>query len=91
MDEQTFDGVFWLSFSGVIVGIIGVMMKMCFKSKCKNLEICWGCLHLERDVLTEEKLDEFNVIHHVPPETEGSQNPPPQSNKRLSFTRILPL
>lgn len=39
-----------------ISGIILKLLSLCYKSKCKSFH-CWG-IHIERDVLVEEEIDE---------------------------------
>lgn len=37
-------------------GIILKLLSLCYKSKCKTFH-CWG-IHIERDVIVEEEIDE---------------------------------
>jgi hypothetical protein len=34
-------------------GVIIMIIKICFKSKCSDVSICYGLIHIERDVLQE--------------------------------------
>lgn len=42
------------------VGLILAIAKLCFKSKCSDIEIC--CLKIKRDTVSEEK--EFEIESH---------------------------
>ena len=46
-----------------ISGIILKLLSLCYKSKCKSFH-CWG-IHIERDVLVEEEIDENYFDKHV--------------------------
>ncbi len=86
MEES--DQIFWLSMAGIIVGFCSLALKMCLKSKCSDIDCC-SLLKIHRNVDLEEKQMEFEVQHNIN-DNQSENNPPPQ-NKRMSFTRILPL
>jgi hypothetical protein len=63
--------VFWVAFITTISGMIIKLVSMAYKSKCKEVSCC--CIKLVRDVDLEEKENEFEITHKVPPlNTEGS-------------------
>jgi hypothetical protein len=43
------------------VGLVLAIAKLCFKSKCSDIEFC--CLKIRRDTETEEKEMEFETTH----------------------------
>ena len=43
------------------IGLIVLVAKLIFKSKCKNIDCC--CIHIERDIESETKEREFEIIH----------------------------
>lgn len=46
-----------LSFSVMTIsGALSGILLMCWKSRCVNINVCWGCLNCEREVLEESKL-----------------------------------
>lgn len=45
------------------IGLIVLIAKLIFKSKCRNIDCC--CIHIERAVETEEKEREFEIIHKM--------------------------
>ena len=65
MDEQVFNGTFWLSLAGVIAGIIGVVIGVVNKSKCKNVNCCCGAFSCIRDTVSELELEEHKIDHGI--------------------------
>ena len=45
------------------IGFIIAISKMCYKSKCKEVDVC--CIKVIRDTNLEEKELEFETIHNV--------------------------
>jgi hypothetical protein len=66
---STFDDAFWLTLSGILVGVCGLSIRFCYRSKCKTIDCCG--IHIERDIENEEKIDELSVQHH---ETKSSED-----------------
>ena len=50
--------VFWTFFISSVCGVILVGVRLCYKSKCKEVDFC--CFKIVRDVEGEEKIDENN-------------------------------
>lgn len=48
--------VFWTFFISSVCGVILVGVRLCYKSKCRQVDFC--CLKIVRDTDGEEKLDE---------------------------------
>ena len=46
-----------------VIGFIIAMTKMCYKSKCKEVDLC--CLKIVRDTNLEEKEMEFEINHNI--------------------------
>jgi len=42
-----------ITLTPIVLAILGLL----YKSKCKNLMLCYGCVKLERDVDDETKVD----------------------------------
>ena len=60
MDTTQFNGTFWITMSGIIIGFLGLTLKHCLKSKCKTCSLCFGLVKIDRDIqaeLEEEKLE----------------------------------
>jgi len=58
--------VFWLSFITVASGMILKLASLCFKSKCRECELCGGRIRVIRDVEVEERQSEFELTHKQP-------------------------
>ena len=54
---------FWMFLITSSIGFIIAISKMCYKSKCKEVDIC--CIKVVRDTNLEEKELEFETIHNV--------------------------
>jgi hypothetical protein len=64
---QSFDGTFWLSLSGILVGFVSGALVYAIKSKCSKCVICYGLINIERDTETEMKEQEFEIEHGINP------------------------
>jgi len=53
--------VFWMSFITIISGMTMALFGICYKSKCKTIQL--GCIKIDRDVELEEKELEFVQTH----------------------------
>jgi hypothetical protein len=49
--------VFWTFFISSVCGVLLVGVRLCYKSKCKELDFC--CVKIVRDTEGEGKLDEI--------------------------------
>ena len=63
---NTFDAVFVLSFTSLLLGSVGMTLAYCFKVKCKTLTLCYGCVDLERDPEAENQELEYQKIILLP-------------------------
>ena len=64
---QNFDGTFWLSLTGIIVGFASGALIYCIKSKCSKCSLCFGLINIERDVKTEADEERFEIEHGINP------------------------
>ena len=53
---DTYDGVFFITISTLLFGCLGLCIKYCLRSKCDNINLCFGLITVHRDVKTEEEL-----------------------------------
>jgi len=60
---MTLDSIFWLSFVTIVSGMVIKLASLCFKSKCKECELCGGRIRIVRDVELEEREREFELTH----------------------------
>jgi hypothetical protein len=49
------DSTVLLSFTFAIIGCVLVVMKICFASKCDEVNVCFGLLQVHRNVLIENR------------------------------------
>ena len=49
--------VAYITLAGIGVVLISSIMKYCYRSKCETIDLCCGCLHIERNVEIEEEND----------------------------------
>jgi hypothetical protein len=54
---DTFNGYFFLTLTGIIIGFATIVVRQCYSSKCSHCNICFGLINIDRDVQGEEKLD----------------------------------
>jgi len=52
-----YDGVFFLGIATLLFGCLGLIVKTCYKSKCKDCSICFGLIKITRDTEGEVKED----------------------------------
>ena len=64
---DTFNSVFWLSFSAALFAFCGVSLGYCFKSKCSETNICYGLIQIKRNVEAENKEEEMQLEHGAGP------------------------
>ena len=58
---ETFNSVFWLSMAGIIFSFGGVVINACIKSRCSNLDLCFGLFKCMRDTKAEVELEEHRI------------------------------
>ena len=51
------DGVTIIAILTIFVGLISMLIKICYKSKCSNINICYGLLNIKRTVEIETDTD----------------------------------
>ena len=57
---QTFDDTFWLTIGGMMVGLAGLVIRSCYRSKCEDISLC--CLKIHRNVQAEIEEDRLQGI-----------------------------
>jgi hypothetical protein len=62
-DWEIFGAVFWLTISSLVCGSFGLVVRYCLKSKCEDINLCYGLIHVKRDVKleVEEELKEMEL------------------------------
>ena len=64
MDSNVFNATFWLSFCGIVAGILGLVFGAINKSKCKEVSCC--CLRCLRDTDAEVEIEEHRIDSGTP-------------------------
>jgi len=59
---ETFDDTFFITITGILVGIIGLSIRFCYRSKCYKIEC--GCIKIYRDTQDEKEIDEMVIETH---------------------------
>ena len=77
MNQDIFDDTFWLTLAGIIVGVLGVLIRYCFLSKCDNVSICFGILKVHRAVELEMPNVEDDLENQG---NEANDNVPPNNS-----------
>jgi len=55
------------------VGLLALLIKYSFKSKCSDVSLCFGLIHIQRDIeqeIEEQKIEE----RHMPPREVSLKN-----------------
>jgi hypothetical protein len=52
----TFDSVFFITGATLIVGMVGMCARLAYKSKCSDIDVCWGAIKIKRDVAQEDRI-----------------------------------
>ena len=45
-----YDSVFFISIGTLLVGAVGVALKVCVKSRCEHVSFCFGAIKIDRRV-----------------------------------------
>ena len=53
------DSVFFLSLATMAFGFFSLALRYCYKSKCKDIDMC--CIKIKRDIEAEYKEDLNNI------------------------------
>jgi hypothetical protein len=65
---NTFDDTFFITITGILVGVIGLSIRFCYRSKCYKIEC--GCIKIYRDTEDEKEIDEMIIETHGDEEDE---------------------
>lgn len=68
----TLSEVFWVAFVTTASATLIKLASLCFKSKCKECELCGGRIRIIRDVDAETREREFEITH--PPKSPSQRD-----------------
>ena len=64
-DSSTFDGVFYITLVGAVIGFLGLLARQCFQIKCSETTCCYGLIVIKRDTKVEEQIEEYKLDHGI--------------------------
>jgi hypothetical protein len=70
---STFNAVFFVTISTLVCGAVGLVIKYCLKSKCDEVNLCFGFIKVHRDVKAEIELEEKEIEAGINNEEEESK------------------
>ena len=50
-----------ISLATISSGIIVLALRLCFKSKCSDVNLCFGMFKIERNIEAENKMEETEL------------------------------
>jgi len=60
-DWDTFDAVFFVTIATLTCGSFGLVVRYCLKSKCDEVNLCFGLIKVHRDIKAEIELEEKEI------------------------------
>lgn len=55
-------------------GIIGLTVRYCFKSKCEDVNLCFGLIKIHRNTSDEIKEDQIEIQNNTPKKEDSIKN-----------------
>jgi hypothetical protein len=59
------DNTLLLSIITLGTGVIALVVKYSFRSKCSDVRVCWGCCSFKRDIKSEVELENIQIEHGI--------------------------
>jgi len=69
----TFDAVFFITIATLLTGTFGLLIKYCLKSKCENIDFCFGLIRVKRRVDLEIKEEMARIDNNLELDSISSQ------------------
>jgi hypothetical protein len=66
---EVFDSMFFLGAAGLLVGIVSLSCKYCYKCKITDYSFCFNCLQFHREVSLENIANDTDSGDTIPPPT----------------------
>jgi hypothetical protein len=67
---EDLNGVWLLTAGGMLFGFLGVILRYAYKTKCDNIDICWGLVKIHRDIRTEADIERTQIENGIDPEVD---------------------
>lgn len=83
------DSVFLLSVVTIFSGIVGLSVRYAFRSKCSNINCCWGLCQVERNIEQEAEIEQSQqAARNLSPSDSDRAELGVQSPRERPFTAI---
>jgi hypothetical protein len=63
---EIFNAGFWITIATLVTGSLALVIKYSLKSKCDNVQCCWGAITIHRNVELENNEENSNTIETTP-------------------------
>jgi hypothetical protein len=70
---EDLNGVWLLTAGGMFFGFLGVLLRYGFKTKCDQIDICWGLIKIHRDIRTEAVIETTQIENGINPDNNNDQ------------------
>jgi hypothetical protein len=60
---ETFNDIFFITLTTIVIGFLGLAVKSCLKSKCESFTLCWGVIDIDRrvDLEVQQEIKEIEM------------------------------
>ena len=72
--DNSYNSVFFLSLAGMVFGFFGVIIRYALKSKCENVNLCWGLISVDRNTNGELKEEKLEIENGIDPFANSNQS-----------------
>jgi hypothetical protein len=69
---EDLNGIWLLTAGGMLFGFLGLILRYAYKTKCDNIDICWGLVKIHRDIQTEATIERTQIENGIDPEADLS-------------------
>ena len=80
---QEFGATFWLSAGAVMVGLVSLLAKFAYKSKCESFSLCFGLFKVQRNIEAEVREDIESMIRQP-----SSNDETPKGNSTVKIPSL---
>ena len=71
---NTYDGVFFITIASLVCGAFGLSVRYCLKSRCDNVNLCFGLITIHRNVELESNEEIRKIENGINDEEERKKN-----------------
>ena len=88
-DDYVWSANDWSNIVTISAAAIASVLLVVFKSRCKNISLCWGMWSCQREVMEEEEETNPTPKHNPPPPPPVLVPPKPTSAGPPSVEKIV--